>query len=139
MGLIYAELELENPEDQALYRKGYIKETDIRIEKVTALVDSGAYFMYINEHIQAQLDLPIVRHNEVELADGSIKKLPIVGPLTVNFANRGTSCDAIVLPGKSEILLGAIPKEAFDVVLNLKKQTMEVNPESPYLPMTKVK
>ncbi|MEA1972159.1 MAG: retroviral-like aspartic protease family protein [Candidatus Cloacimonadota bacterium] len=139
MGLIYAELELANPEDLAFLRKGYIKEEDIKKEKVTALVDSGAYFMCINEHIQAQLDLPIVRYSEVELANGNIEKLPIAGPLTVNFANRGTSCDAIVLPGKSEVLLGAIPMEALDVVLNPKKQTIEVNPESPYLSMTKVK
>ena len=139
MGLIYAELELINPEDQALYRKGYIKESEIRIEKVKALVDSGAFMMCINEHIQAQLDLPVVRYSEVELANGKIEKLPIVGPLVVNFANRGTSCDAIVLPGKSEVLLGAIPMEALDVVLDLKKQTMEVNPESPYIMSTILK
>ncbi len=139
MGLIYAKLALQNPVELALFQKGFIKESEIKRELVTALVDSGAYMMCINEHIQTQLDLPLLRYAEVELADGAIKKLPIVGPLTVNFANRGTNCDAVVLPGKSEILLGAIPMEALDVVLNLKKQTMEVNPEAPYLMSTIVK
>ncbi len=139
MGLIHAELELVSPEDIGLHRKGYIKKEEIRKTIVTALVDSGAYMMCINEHIQSQLDLNFVRTIEAELADGSIKKLPVVGPLIVNFANRTTSCNAVVMPGTTEVLLGAIPMEDLDVVLNPLKQTMEVNPDSPYLAKKKIK
>ena len=45
--------------------------------------------------------------------------LDVVGPLIVNFKNRTTSCNAMVLPGESEVLLGAIPMEDLDVVLFL--------------------
>jgi len=139
MGLIYATLELVSAEDKGLFRRGYIKENEIRKENVKALVDSGAYMMCINEHIQNQLDLALVDYAEAELADGSIKKLPVVGPVIINFANRTTSCNALVLPGESEVLLGSIPMEDMDVVLEPKKQTIVVNPHSPYMAKKKIK
>ena len=139
MGLIYAELELVSADDKALVRKGYLREKELKRETVRALVDTGAYMMCINEHIKTQLDLPFVRNTEAELADGSIQSVQVVGPLIVNFANRTTSCNAIVMPGNAEILLGAIPMEDLDVVLNPLKQTIEVNPNSPYMGKTIVK
>jgi clan AA aspartic protease len=139
MGLIHAELELVSAEDIALERRGYIKKSDIKKEIVVALVDSGAYMMCINEHIQSQLDLMVIDHMEAELADGSIQKLPVVGPLIINFKNRTTSCNAAVLPGESEVLLGAIPMEDMDVVLVPKLQTIDVNPHSKYIAKKKIK
>lgn len=139
MGLIYAELELVSAEDVALARRGHIKKEDIKKETVSALVDSGAYMMCINEHIQSQLDLMQIDVMEAELADGSIQKMPVVGPLIINFKNRTTSCNAVVLPGESEVLLGAIPMEDMDVVLVPKLQTIDVNPHSKYIAKKKIK
>ena len=117
MGLIYADLELVSADDIALQRKGYINKEDIKKEQVKALVDSGAYMMCINEHIKTQLDLPVVDTMEAELADGTLHNMDVVGPLIINFKNRTTSCNAAVLPGESEVLLGSIPMEDMDVVL----------------------
>ena len=39
----------------------------------------------------------------------------------------------------NEVLLGAIPREDMDVVLDLKNQTMDINPESPYYASMKLK
>ena len=139
MGLIYADLELVSAGDKELCRKKYITQSEIKTEKVRALVDTGAYMLCVNEHIMNQLDLPQVGITEAELADGSIKKVPVVGPLIVNFRNRTTSCNAIVMPGAAEVLLGSIPMEDLDVVVNPKKQTIEVNPLSPYIPKKKTK
>ena len=139
MGLIYAKLELVSAGDIALERKGYIKKNQIKKEIVTALVDSGAYMMCINEHIQNQLDLMKVGSSEAELANGTITKLDVVGPLIINFKNRTTSCNAMVLPGESEVLLGSIPMEDLDVVLVPRLQTIDVNPSSPYMPKKKLK
>ena len=139
MGLIFADLELVNSFDKELVRRGNIKKEDLKTEKVRALVDTGAYMMCINEHIKSQLDLPFVKSTEAELADGKIQSVEVVGPLIVNFANRTTSCNAIVMPGNAEVLLGAIPMEELDVVLNPLKQTIEVNPDSPYMGKTIVK
>ncbi len=139
MGLIYADLELVSAEDKALARKGYINKSDIKKSNVTALVDSGAYMMCINEHIKAQLDLPVVDTMEAELADGSLQVMEVVGPLIINFKNRTTSCNAAVLPSEYEVLLGAIPMEDMDVVLVPKLQTIDVNPNSKYMAKKKIK
>jgi clan AA aspartic protease len=139
MGLIYADLELVSAEDLALARKGYIDKKDVRKENVRALVDSGAYMMCINEHIQNQLDLAVVDTIEAELADGTLQRMKVVGPLVINFKNRTTSCNAAVLPGESEVLLGAIPMEDMDVVLVPKLQTIDVNPKSKYMAKKKIK
>ena len=139
MGLIYADIELKSAGDCELVRRGYKKQSELKIEKVRALVDSGAYMMCINEHIQNQLDLMYIGESEAELANGTIEKVNIVGPLIVNFKNRTTSCNAMVLPGESEVLLGAIPMEDLDVVLVPKLQTIDVNPNSKYMPKKKLK
>ena len=139
MGLIYADLELVSSEDLALARKEYITKDKIKREKVRALVDSGAYMMCINEHIKTQLDLPVVNITEGELANGKIEKYEVVGPLIVNFKNRTTSCNAVVLPGRSEVLLGSIPMEDLDVVLVPQKNTIDVNPDSKFIPRKKIK
>ena len=139
MGLVYANLELISAGDIELERKGYISKNDIKKVEIKALVDSGAYMMCINEHIQNQLDLMKIKTTEAEMADGTMQKLDVVGPLIVNFKNRTTSCNAIVLPGETEVLLGSIPMEDLDVIIDPKRQTLEVNPEAPYIPRKKLK
>ena len=139
MGLIYAYLELVSADDIALERKGYINKVEIKKEQVKALVDSGAYMMCINEHIKTQLDLVVVDTMEAELADGTLHNMDVVGPLIINFKNRTTSCNAAVLPGESEVLLGSIPMEDMDVVLVPKLNTIDVNPKSKYMAKKKIK
>jgi len=139
MGLVYADIEIVSAEDLALARRGYIKEENVKSEKVRALVNSGAYMMCINEHIQAQLDLAKVSSMEAELADGTCKTVDVVGPIVINFSNRTTSCNAAVLPGESEVLLGAIPMEDLDVVIDPKMQTLTLPKDRPYLAKKTIK
>ena len=47
--------------------------------------------------------------------------------------------DAIVFPGNVEPLLGAIPMEDLDVIIDVKQQRLIVNPESPYIARKHVK
>lgn len=133
MGLVYADIEIINSDDEALHRRGFMKEDDIKKIAVTALVDSVAYMLAINETIRTQLDLITLDTQTAELADSSQLQLDIVGPVTVKFANRATTCRAMVLPGNSEVLLGAIPMEDMDVVINPKEQKLTVNPAHPYI------
>ncbi|MBI1760763.1 MAG: clan AA aspartic protease [Acidobacteria bacterium] len=133
MGLTYAEIELISSDDLALLRRGYLKEKEVRRAKVSALVDSGAYMLAVNDHLKAQLGLPVLDKQEAELADGSHVMLEIVGPVDVRFANRATTVRAMVLPGDTEVLLGSIPMEDMDVLVDPKRQQLIVNPENPYI------
>jgi hypothetical protein len=51
----------------------------------------------------------------------------VVGWVEIKFGNRRANCDAHVLPGNSEPLLGAIPMEIMDVVIEMKRQELVVN------------
>lgn len=139
MGLVYADIEIIRLDDVALSRAGYLPEAEIRKVKVKAIVDSGAYMMCINEHIRNQLDLPKIDEMTAELANGHEEKLDVIGPIEIRFKNRKTSCNAAVLPGENEVLLGAIPMEDLDVIIDPKRQTLELNPNSPFMAKKKLK
>jgi clan AA aspartic protease len=139
MGMVHANIELINTYDFDLFRRGIIKKEEIKSEKVRALVDSGSYMLSINEHIKSQLDIKLYETREAVLADGTIKVFEIVGTIDIKFENRSTTCRAIVLPGKSEVLLGSIPLGDMDCVIDSKSQTLKVNPESPYMATTYLK
>jgi len=133
MGLIIADLELLNAGDIYAAQRGYIKEKEVKKVKVKALVDSGAYMLAINENVKLQLNLPKVDEQIAELANGMLQKVDVVGPVEVRFKNRSTTCRAVVLPGGTQMLLGAIPMEDMDVIIDPRKQQLIVNPQSPYI------
>jgi len=126
MGLTYADIEVEN-----LFTR--------RAFKTKSLVDLGAVFFTIPEHIAVQLgfDLTEVSVREGVLADGSRKMVPMVGPLRVRFVDR--YCDLSALVMGDEPLFGAVPMEMMDLVLHPASQTLIVNPASPYVPVALAK
>ena len=139
MGLVYAEIELINGDDLVLARKHYIGEEEVKHMHVNMLVDTGAYNLCINESIQEQLQFPIVEKRKAETADGRIVEMDVVSNVEVRFRNRATTCRAMVLPGNSEPLLGAIPLEDMDVIIHPQRQELIVNPDHPYFAQMKLK
>jgi len=139
MGLVYADIELIRSDDMALLRAGFLSEDKVKRVKIKAMVDSGAYMLSLNESICSQLDLPLIRKSSPELADGSVINLDIVGPVEVRFENRSTTVEAMVLPGGAEALLGAIPMEGMDVLIDPLRQRLIVNPEHPFKPQYSLK
>ena len=139
MGLTYAEIILASGTDYGLYKSGRLSEEKVKQVAVKALVDSGAYMLVINEAIKRQLDLSVYERREIILADGTIAECDIVGPVDVFFKTRATTCRAIVFPGDCEALLGAIPIEDMDVLIDLKNNELVLQPERPYIAQTIVK
>jgi len=131
MGVIYADIELINANDIHLARRYHIGEEEIRRLNLNIMVDSGCYMLAINETIQDILQLPFVEKRKLKLANERIVELDVVGAVRVKFANRTATCNALVLPGDSEPLLGAIPLEEMDVLIHPLRQELIVNPEHP--------
>ncbi len=129
MGLIYAELELINAEDIGLARRHIIGEEEIKRMKVTALVDTGAYMLCINESVQEQLELPLLEMRKGVNANGEVREYKVVGPLEVRFKNRKIICQASVLLEDSLIVLGKTQLLAMDVIIN--NNNLIVNPKYP--------
>lgn len=131
MGLVYADIELVRGADLILVQEGYLEPDQVRRCIVRSLVDSGATMLAIPEFVKKQLDLRRVRQIEAELADGSSSAFEVVGPVEVRFENRITTVDALVVPNSTKVLLGAIPMEGMDVLIDPKRERLIVNPESP--------
>jgi clan AA aspartic protease len=139
MGLVYADIELINAEDITLAKRHIIGEEEIKSMHVNMLVDTGAFMMAINESIQAQLQLPFKQKRKAQLADGSVAEYDVVEPIEVCFKNRQATCNAFVLKGDAEPLLGAIPMIEMDVLVHPTRQELLVNPEHPYYAVLKMK
>ena len=139
MGLVYADVELINSDDLGMARKHIIGEEEVKRITINILVDTGAYNLCINESIQEQLDLPFVEKRKAQLANGQIEEHDVVGPIVLKFKNRRTVCNAMVLHGDNEPLLGAIPLEDMDVLIHPARQELIVNPDHPYYAQMKLK
>jgi len=139
MGTVYADIELINADDLALARRSILNKDEVKHMTVSMLVDSGAYMMAINETIQEQLQLPFKEKRKAILNDGSVVEHDVVGPLEIKFKNRTAVCNALVLQGDTEPLLGVIPMEEMDVLIHPRNQELIVNPEHPYFAQLKMK
>jgi hypothetical protein len=87
MGTIRADIELINPLDLALVDSGAITDDKVRHLHITALVDTEAYMLCINEEIQVQLGLRYMDQSNVQLADGSVINVKVVGPVVMLYCN----------------------------------------------------
>ena len=124
MGLVYTDIALKNP--------GANLQMAVR-----AMIDSGALLLCIPQHVAIQLQLEELEQREIMLADGSRQLVSYVGPVEVRFENRRCFVGALVLG--DEVLLGAIPMEDMDVLIDPARQKLDVNPASPNIPMAPVK
>ena len=139
MGHVYADITLINSVDAVLAKRGTIPSENVRKIDVKAMVDSGAVTLTINDAIADQLNLGLQDRVDVELADGTHSKRDLVGPVTIRFKNRMACCSALVLPGANDVLLGVIPLEAMDVIIDPLSQQLVVHPDRPYLAGMKIK
>jgi clan AA aspartic protease len=118
MGTVYAEIVLKNATDVGAVQRGYMAEKDVRQCAVRALVDTGAGTLVINEEVRRQLGLEIKGLRGAYLADGLRQICRVTEPVEIHWNNRDTACPALLLPGAEEVLLGAIPLEDMDLIVD---------------------
>ena len=124
MGLIHVEIDLINAGDKELVRRHLLDQDKMRRITVRALVDSGSMYMAINENIQQVLQLPVIGKQRSQLANGQVMEYDIVDLLEVRFEKYTAICYAVVLPENAEPLLGAIPMETMNVIINPSRQEL---------------
>lgn len=126
MGLTYSTLKLTN-----LFTRQSVE--------VNALVGTGATSMCVSEEVALQLgfDINEVAQQVVTLADGHQRKVPKIAPIEIAFGNRSYVTEAVVLG--NEPLLGVIPMEAMDLVVDTHQQKLVVNPQHPNYPVALAK
>jgi clan AA aspartic protease len=138
MGDVYANITLSNSVEAVLAKRGLFPSENIRKVEVRALIDTGARTLTITEEIAKQLDLEIREQVDVQLADGSYRKCDYSGPVYIRFENRTACVRAIVIPGTNEVLLGVIPLEEMDVIIDPLAEKLMVHPGRPHCAQMRV-
>jgi clan AA aspartic protease len=121
MGVVYQHIRLANA------AKPQLEEIDAK-----ALVDTGAIDLCIPKHVMNQLKLEAIEQREVTLADGRKEVVDYVGPVKIEVFGRHAFTGAIVMG--DVVLLGAIPMESMDLLVDPRRLQLIPNPENPNIP-----
>ena len=129
-----AKIKLVNIVDRGEAHRGLIRPDQIRTLEIEGLVDTGATTLIIPTEVAEALGLTEIGRRLVRLADGSVRDFPQMSDLYIEILGRGMACDAIAMPTRT-LLIGQIPLEGLDLVIDPKSRDVAVNPESPDAPM----
>jgi clan AA aspartic protease len=121
MGAVYQKIRISNA------AKPQLEKIDAK-----ALVDSGAIDLCIPRHVAIQLKLEAIEQREVTFADGRKEAVDYVGPVKVQVFGRHAFTGAMVMGDM--VLLGAIPMESMDLLIDPRRQQLIPNPENPNIP-----
>ena len=107
---------LTNARDRGNADDGLIPASEIRSLTVEACVDTGSWFLVINEEIRAALGLKITGAESATLADGSTTEYAITEGVEFRWKDRKQVMGAMVIPNADEVLFGALCMEALDLM-----------------------
>ena len=124
MGTVYTELTLRNESDVGMAKKGYLKSSEIRSVTVTAIVDTGAYSLLIDDITMQKLGLGKTGEQKIRIANGERLICPVTDAVEINWKDRQTVMRTVAVPGLPQTLLGVIPMEALDLIVHHKKQEL---------------
>ena len=103
--------------------------------QVPALAETGAAYLCLPVGVAEELGIAELERREVALADGSRRLVPYAGPVEVRFGNRRCYVGAMLMG--DEVLLGAIPMDDMDLVIQPLTRSVSVNPASPDIPSSR--
>ena len=135
MGKVMTKLSLWNNTDLDMVDRGLIAREAVRMEEIDALVDTGATMLVLPIDVCERLGLTVLDTRKVRLADGSVREIPHVGGLRLSILGRQMVCDVLAMPVGTTPLIGQIPLEALDLIVDPKAREVRVNPESPDMPL----
>lgn len=139
MGQVKVFVELTNTTDLDNFQSEIIAENQVRIHSTEGLIDTGAVLSMLPKEIIEQLGLRYRRKAIVTFADERRDEMEVYGPVSIKIKNREAIIEVLMGPPFSEPLVGQIVLESLDLLVDCTNQTLMVRPESPLLPMLKLK
>jgi clan AA aspartic protease len=135
MGAVMTQLTLWNCADLELCHRGALKVEEVPIERLEALVDTGATTLVLPIDVCRRLRLRPLRTTQVALADGSLCEMTWVRGVWIEILGRGMTCDALAAPEGTTALIGQIPLEGLDLVVDPRSREVRPNPAHPDGPL----
>ncbi len=129
MGKVIVTAKIENLEDLFNAEKGILPDGQVRrLEVPDAIVDTGATTLLLPKRMIAALGLKPLRTRHSRGLGGDFL-LPMYGTVRLTIQGRDCSLDVGEIGDEYPVLIGQIPLESLDWVIDPKGQRLIGNPE----------
>jgi predicted aspartyl protease len=135
MGKVMQIIKLTNSIDEADAKRGYMTPDAVRTAVIEAVVDTGATMLGLPADVVEMLGLPVAGYRKVRYGNGSLIDVPWVGNIKITILGREAIVSALVQPVGMVPLIGQIPLEELDLLVDPKSRELRVNPLSPDTPL----
>ena len=126
MGKVIVRIKLTNLFEQAFFSRGLAKKKPRSVE-TEALVDTGATRLYLKPSVIKKLGLQRVDTVRSQTTSGEAIRYKYE-PVQLELMGRKENFDVIEVPESVPNLLGQVPLEVLDVVVDSKGQKLIANP-----------
>jgi predicted aspartyl protease len=128
IGRVIVAARIENLADTVLANAGHLKPEDIRVLEIAdALVDTGSTRLALPRSLIDQLGLTEFGSERGKTANG-IREFGLYGPVRLTVQGRYCVLDVSELPEDCPVLIGQVPLELMDWVVDAKGQRLIGNP-----------
>ena len=144
MGHVNTQITLKSIYDVKQAKEGNLPENKIRQATVDVMVDTGATTLVINEQLFQQLGLDVIGEREISLANCGCRRwhishllkkffrydsrtnetCKVTDALEINWEDRSFTMPALVVDNAPDFLLGVLPLEGMDLVVDTVNQKL---------------
>jgi predicted aspartyl protease len=129
MGKVLVPAKIENLNDLYEVDMGRFKPEEVRrIDVSDALVDTGAMFLSLPRRYVEQLGLQRYRTRRAKTS-GGFADIPMCGMVLLTVQGRECRVEVAELPDECPVLIGQIPLEALDFIVDPINQRLLGNPD----------
>ena len=129
MGKVLVTSKFENMQDLTRVKLGLIPADQVRFVEVSdALVDTGATMLSLPKRVIAQLGLDRVRSRKFRTTSG-LAEFGIFDVVRLTIQGRECKVEVSEVPDECPVLIGQIPLEALDFVVDPVGQKLIGNPD----------
>lgn len=136
MGRFSVEFEVTNAQDVVAANLGVLPRDQVRHVRLSGVVDTGATRLVLPEKFVAQLGLPRKGKVGVRFADGRRDEKEVAQYAQLEIQGRSGIFSAIIEPGRSDALIGAIVLEELDFIADCITQSLV--PRDPKQPIAEI-
>jgi predicted aspartyl protease len=128
MGRVLTEATIENLEDLWNERRGVCPPDQVRRVTVTdALVDTGATMLSLPTRLIRQLGLQEQYKKRIRSSIGA-SEAAVYDAVRLTIQGRTCTMDVMEVPNEVPVLIGQLPIEQLDFVIDLRSRTLIGNP-----------
>ena len=128
MGKVMTPIKVENWLDAEMLASGFRKEKPRAVE-TDALVDTGAVKFYLRSSVIQQLGLRPIGEIKTRTMSARSETRKVYSPVSLEIQGRTGRFDVVEIPDSLPNIVGQIPLEDLDWVVDCRNQKLIPNPE----------